>query len=189
MCIRMLYLNDMNKRGQFFLVAAIIIIGFIVSIATATNTIKVGPDNEAFYDLSKEVGFETKRVLDYGVYTPTEEGTFELTRDFLEQYADYLAQDQVVFIYGDSSELQALNFEGNIEEGFVGISTGIGIEPTGIILYDLIGRPLTLNHDLPNNRVIVDVNGINYDFDLREGQDFFFVIVKHEDGEKFVAAG
>jgi len=176
-----------NKRGQFFILAAMIIIGVVVSLATAVNSIEVGNDNEAFYDLAlREVGPETKRVLDYGVFNTVD--TNSLIEDFLTEYANYIAKEEVLFVYGDRG---GVNFTGLsfIAEsvGQVGIFTG-GIpetvtiqgttEDTAVVLYDNI-----------NEKITVEINGIFYEFNLRDGQNFFFVIIKEENDEKFVATG
>ena len=48
-------IQKMNKRGQFFLIAAIIIVGVVVGLASVVNTVRVGGQNEAFYKLAEEI--------------------------------------------------------------------------------------------------------------------------------------
>lgn len=181
----------MNKRGQIFLMAAIIIIGVIVGVSTISTEVEVGNSGEAFYDLSEEVGFETKRVLDYGIFNSEnldyllggEEGGEE---GFFSKYIDYLGREQVVLIVGDASDMIVYYFlkDGS---GNVGINTGgqdISINP--IIPFFESGEA-NVNSD--GTSVTVLISGIDYEFDLRDGENFFFVIIKHEDGEKFVAVG
>jgi len=175
----------MDKRGQFFLIAAIVIIGSVIGLATTVNSIKTGNDNKAFYNLGKEIGFETKRVLDYGVVR--KEDVLDLSRTFLEQYKNYIAQEQVVFIFGDENEMQALFFE-NSQSGSVGISTGTQISGT-ITIEDLVGRLADVDYTQGSETVSVLIKDINYDFRLKQGQNFFFVIIKEQDGERFVVKG
>ena len=174
----------MNKRGQFFLIAAVIISALIISLATAVNFVNVEDDNEAFYDLADEVKFETKRVLDYGVFNPSQD-TLELTRSFLLEYATYISQEQVVFLYGDrDGVIRALAFEE--QSGHVGINTGTPVSGT-VSVSDLVGREAEIERQ--NGIVNVKINEVVYDFNLKEGQNFFFVIIKEQDDEKFVAKG
>src|SRR3989344_1943658 len=118
----------MNQRGQFFLMAAIIIAGILFGITSITNVARGGSEQRAFYDLSEEVNFETKRVLDYGVYNDRDLDS--LLNSFLANYSEYIAQERVLFVFGnkDSEQLSGIFFkrEGNL--GYSGISTGAGAD-------------------------------------------------------------
>ena len=89
--------------------AAIVIIAVIIGLASVANSVKTSDNDEAFYDLSREISYETKAVLDYGVYTKADTPT--LVEGFLEEYANYISQDQVIFIFGNSQKLDALSSE------------------------------------------------------------------------------
>ena len=177
----------MNKRGQFFLIAAIIIAVLVIGLAAVINTVVVGDSNEAFYDLADEVGSETKQVLDYGTFNfDTQEDLDNLTKGFLETYADYISQEEVLFIYGDASNIKALVFnDAKIGE----VILNIGERTSNIVIQQRTGDEADVIHDDINNRITVDVRGIEYEFDLRQGQNFFFVIIKEQDDERFVARG
>ena len=173
--------------------AAIIIVSLVIGLATAVNSVRVGDSNKAFFRLGDEIGFETKRVLDYGVFNEQEIGP--LMRGYLENYTNYIAQEEVLFIYGDSSSLQALFFVNN--SGDVGISTG-GIPGVVTIQYTT-GDEAEVNQsdddgDGDIDRVSVLIEDITYEFNLRQGTNFFFVIIKDEETgdreiERFVAKG
>jgi len=176
----------MNKRGQVFLMAAVIIAGLIIGISNIETDVKLGNSNEAFYDLSEEVGFETKRVLDYGVFK--EENLKELLAGgsgFFRDYIDYLGNEQVVLIVGNSSNMKVHWF--TEVSGNIGISTGGDAVNFDVEITDLRGRKADVSKD--GESVEVVINEITYEFNLRDGENFFFVIIKHEDGEKFVAKG
>ena len=173
----------MNKRGQVFLMAAILIAGIVVGISAIDTETETGSSNEAFYDLSEEVGFETKRVLDYGVFSvgnPLQE-----VEGFFLKYQDYIAREQVVLVVGDSSNMKVYYFSDN--NGEVGISTGGGGSTFNIPITDFGGWDAEVSADGALVNAIIDE--ITYEFSLRDGQNFFFVIIKHEDEEKFVATG
>ncbi len=175
----------MNNRGQFFLITAIIVIGIIIGFASAVNSINVGDKNEVFYDLADEVNFETKKVLDYGVYNgKNEEEKNELVRSFISKYSDYFSQEQLVFIYGDKDGLDAFYFVKD-PAGSVGINTGTPIN-SAIPITDVKGRTAIVEKD-SEDIVSVNINDIPYQFELKQGENFFFVLVKDVDGEKFVA--
>ena len=163
--------------------AAIIIVGVIVGVSSISTDAVVGDSNEAFYDLSEEVGFETKKVLDYGVFD--QNNAFLKVEDFFEKYIDYIGKEQVVLVVGDSADMRVYYFTGI--PGNIGINTGGANIGTGIQIYDLEENEAYVSKT--GDSVSVLISGINYEFNLRDGQNFFFVIIKHEEGEKFVATG
>ena len=59
----------MNKRGQFFLIAALVIAGIIITLTSINFSTKT-PEvkTTAVYDLSKEINFESNSLIDYGVF-------------------------------------------------------------------------------------------------------------------------
>lgn len=58
----------MNKRGQIFLLAAVIISVVVLSLGATTNRVLVNSEPEDFYKLSYEVKRESSAVLDYEIY-------------------------------------------------------------------------------------------------------------------------
>lgn len=172
-----------NKGGQIFLIAAIVIIGIIIGLVTVVNVVRVGNENKAFYDLAEEVGFETKQVLDYGVYQSEETGP--LVESFLTNYSNYIAQERVLFIFGNKTNVTGLFFN-NTQTGGVGINYG-GI-PGTISIRDITQETAVVDHDQATGKITVTINEIPYIFDLKPGQNFFFVIIKDENEESFVAA-
>lgn len=180
----------MNKRGQLFIIAAIIIVSAISGLTGIANYAEAGDSQRAFYDLSEEVGFESKRVLDWGTFN--EEDIDELTKSFLANYSDYIGQKEVIFISGDreSVNFQALIYE---DEGIGSVGLETGRLNRGIEIDRRRGRTadvgLTVGGRDMENKALVFIDGIGYDFNLKEGQNFFFVIIKDEENERFVAKG
>ena len=171
----------MNKRGQFFLIATIIIVSLIIGLATSINSVKVGSANEAFFRLGDEVKYEGDRVFDYGTYNAAD--TDLLIQEFLETYANYIAQEEILFIYGNENYLTGLIFTNNVT-GSVGIDTG-GI-PNEITIQEIIGQIAKVTVD-DEGKIIVEIDGISYIFKPRQGENFFVLMRKNQDGEKFVA--
>lgn len=171
----------MNKRGQFFLIAALITVGVLFGVTSIINSVQGRQQNERFYDLSGEIDFEAKRVIDYGVYWE-DQGTDELVNKFLENYADYINQDKVLFVFGNAQGLQGLYFSNN-PVGVVGVS--LGSSPVIVPIQHTTGAVAEVTRE--NNIVNVKIDDITYSFSLLEGQNFFFVIEKEENDNVFVA--
>ena len=175
----------LNKRGQVFLMAAVIIAGVVLGAAKIVNSAKSGNDQEAFYDLTEEIDFETKRVLDYGVINSVflQDSDIE---NFLSRYNEYIGSEEVVFIFGDSSgDFKAIHYGTINPFNAVSLNTGSAIP---------VSQPLTLTTTTivdvisNNNAITVRIRGIDYTFNLQPGQNFYFVLIEDRNGEKFVAA-
>ncbi|MDP4039460.1 MAG: hypothetical protein Q8P57_02685 [Candidatus Pacearchaeota archaeon] len=172
----------MNKRGQVFLMAAVIIAGLVLGASRTVNYAHIGNNQEAFYDLSEEIDFEAGRVLDYGVINNLNPRTKLIS--FLDEYTEYIGKEEFVFVYGDINNLQAINYETIEYPNSILLITGSG---EGISFP--ISKTLQTNTNAfsDGEEVRVKVREITYTFNLKPGYNFYIVIIKGEGGEKFVA--
>lgn len=169
----------MNKRGQVFLMAALIIAGILISVVRISNESIAREKPEAFFDLSDEISFETKRVLDYGVIN-AEPDVGSLASQLLSNYSDVIGNQDVAFVYGNGINVFAYYYQ--------------SINVIGVTLFDGITFPITIQsgsqieaeYSSSSNNVRIRIDGVDYTFDLKPGQNFYFVLAKDEDGEKFV---
>jgi len=167
----------MNKRGQFYLLAAIIIITVIVGIATVSNVV-TKKEEVRLYDLKDELNIESGEVLEHGTFYGEER-----IDEFVGDYKEYVGDDKdLLFVYGDSNELKVTSYR---LETTGEISIGIGGSESGIETYDIFSESLTINPG-GEEQVIVTLNNINYDFELKPGQNFFFVISQELEGEQHI---
>ncbi len=114
----------MDKRAQFFLVAALIISGIVLSLAAVYNSTKVQKEDTQFYDLSSEIGAESSKVIDYGVYNSAD--TTKIIQNFTSVYADEignLGNETLIFLYGDSTNVAYTLYQPQ-NQGSVGFGTG-----------------------------------------------------------------
>lgn len=116
----------MNKRGQFYLVAALIIITITASIVTYRSYIKTTPVSYKVYDLGNELDLETAEVLDYGIYTGAQQqAIMESWAGNFSEYAETGEQDFVFLYIDENGNLQGTRY--TLEEtGDVSISFGGG---------------------------------------------------------------
>lgn len=174
----------MHKRGQLFIVAALIIAGALYSLTATMNRVQINPSNNAFYDLSKEIDFESKRVIDFGVIK--NENVTEFLEDFSDSYIPVIGQDKVLFVFGNASSLYGIYYRtGGV--GSVGINTGAG-STTSIALTSSVPQT-TADLEIGNDRrnVIVALDGIKYPFMLKAGENFFLVIIQERNEEAYAA--
>lgn len=171
----------MNKRGQFFLVAAIIIVGMVIGLAAIVNTAKTNPEDETFESLSKEISYETKQVIDYGVYNnlPVE----DLTTSFLANYSLSLADEEALFIFGQKSDPKALFFSGSENVG----SVSLGSPGSQVSVSITSAGTSEAEVEISGDEAKVNINNIDYSFKMKEGENFHAIIIKNEGGERIVA--
>ena len=97
--------NKMNKRAQFFLLAAVIISVVVLSLGVTTNRAIVNREPDELYDFNYEVQRESGASLDYSIYTEIEGSEDELDR-FVELLArkakDKNPDVNFIIIYGSS---------------------------------------------------------------------------------------
>ena len=179
----------MNKKGQFFLIAAVVIVGILVTLS-AINIYTRAPVKEdtAFYDLSREINYESNKLIDYGVYKA--DISSEINKSINALISNYSAANpdtDMLFVYGNDKFLSSI-FYNRTSSGFEGIGTGggagIGLEQSTTISS---GITPTRASDNANN-VSVNLGGeAPLNFVLQPGENFFIVLKKETEGETLVA--
>ncbi|MEK6915959.1 MAG: hypothetical protein AABW89_05465 [Nanoarchaeota archaeon] len=169
----------MNKRGQVFLMAALIIVGILISLSRISNESTSGKKPEAFFDLADEIDFETKRVLDYGVIN-SQTNISDLASQLLTKYGETIGNHDVAFVYGDYNNVYAYYYE-NVNVVAVSI-----LSNNFVTLRIANGREIDVRRSQVDNTATVRIGDVDYLFDLKPGQNFYFILAKEENGEKFV---
>ena len=200
-----------SKRGQFYLMAAIIIVGLLIAVVTITNfaITKESPDEIKIYQLSQDLKLEGEQVINFGIISQQEINNVLTT--FTKEYGAYISnkENDVYFIYGDKKGINVigytledlggigLDFGGNkITFDIVGetVSTknfdfskledlqtlfGCDITPSSggsKSLSDISCDELAKDGTLTETNIIVDVANTKYPFQVKEGENFFFVV-------------
>ncbi len=176
-----------NRRGQFYLIAAIIIIAVIITVFTVTNYISK-KETIKLFDLGEELSIESENVLDYGVYNSFNEDQMDdLVTDLTEKYADYAGEDKnLYFVFGDRQEIKVIAYQTLTEEVSISIDEGTSSplvinEETGVGSATIPGTNI--------NNIVITVADHEYEFALRHGENFYFVISQEISGEKHVVTG
>lgn len=145
-----------NKIGQFYLMTALIIITLIVSIIAIYNY-SSRKEYSRVHDLAEELKVESGKVLDYGAINEVYPWD-----SFTNNFTDYAGKDiEITYVTGNSSDYSAF-------------------------YYDQIGVKQNTTFYFVNPTLTVTHNNANYTFNLREGQNFYFVISQHIGDEYYV---
>ena len=159
-----------SKLGQFYLIAAVLIIVIIVGFVTISNYSRGKRSSVKIYDLGDELGIESQNVIDYGTFKGVEMNS--LLTEFVESYKNYAGEGKnLYFIFGDLGSLQVKAYEELVEVAF---------------------NSSDIREDGDNINVIIkdsDGGEIEYQFDLKAEDNFYFVVSQEIGGEKHVVTG
>ena len=172
----------MNKRGQIYLIAALVIVGLIIGFIMVSNFALRGKDVN-IRDLGEELGIESEHVLDYGIlkFGNSEGDLQDLVLEFSHEYAQYAGEGKnLYFIYGDEEEVKIIKYEDVLNE--------IGVVAGDTESKVIIKRSVRKIETEKNERIakIKVRGGQEYDFDLKEGDNFYFIISQEVGGEHHV---
>jgi hypothetical protein len=173
----------MRKRGQFYLLAAIILIAVIVGFAGISNYTSKNAYTEV-YDLEKELEIEGSSVLDYGIYSPDVDDVNEIINNFVLDYSSYSDETDrdIFFIYG------------NKDDDFITIKTVETVNVGGVYLGsagESIDAEVPIDGTITpsGGKVEIEIEGNTYEFDLKPGENFYFIIIQDVDEERYVITG
>jgi hypothetical protein len=177
-----------NKRGQFFLIAALVIAGIIITLTTINISTKTSETKTtAVYDLSKEINYEEGSLIDYVVFQATSPSAISASVQALA--SNYSAENpsaDLLIVYGNTTNYNVTLYN-KTSTGSV-CSTGLtGCSPqssgrVGTPPYSSIWQGNSKNVTVQLDRET------NLTFTLPPtGQDFFIVLKKKVGGETIIA--
>ena len=191
-----------NKRGQFFLLAAVIISAVIISLSVGTNRVVMNEEPGAFYDFSYEVKREVGSVLDYEVYSGFD-GDANLT-----EFVDLLAKEieerspgsDFIFIYGNGTDMKVDNYgsdsvyaDGVEIEGLnagatsrICLGQACQVVNGGIGDFDSPDVVFVTDRSLGVNVIVIDVEGNRFDFTSSEYRQVIFIMQKNVGGDRHI---
>mgnify|MGYP001592509560 CR=1 FL=1 len=174
-----------NKKGQFYLVAAILIVLAISGIASVKTYTTIKSEPRKIQDIGSELREETTRIVDYGVYS--KQNLTRLLNNFTDsEFAPYFLKKtentNIVFIYGDADELYSVQYTPEYTGTIYATLGGVVSEWQTIGTY--VNR--TRITDDGDNLVTVTILNRNFDFEIKENEMFYFLITQEKDGEIYV---
>jgi len=174
----------MNKKAQFYLIAAIIIVMAISGIASVKTYAIATAEPRKIKDIGSELREESARIIDYGIYS--KENLTRILNNFTdEDFAPYFLKKtegtNIVFVYGNKDELYSVQYNPDYT-GAVFATIG-GVAPTWEMPTIIPNRTLL---DTSGDEVIVEILNREFSFKIRENEMFYFVITQEREGEIYV---
>jgi hypothetical protein len=173
----------MQKKGQMYIVAALIIASLIIGLSSIYNYARSTKEDTSIFDLSKEIDYETSRVIDSGVFN---QENFSINVDSISKYyADLNPHSELITLTGnlESSEIIAHHYKLD-QTGTVCIQTGAC---SGLNFFTKI-KQTPIQIPSGNQVQVVLDQGETYDFELKTGENFYIVLIKEDENEKIVAS-
>jgi hypothetical protein len=191
-----------NKRGQFFLLAAVILSVVLVSLSTTVNYANTNKEPDKFYDLSYEIKQEGGEVINYGVYSSQDiNGVVQTYTNNVSQYiADMDPDTEIYFIYGNSSSVIVDNYAKTGVNGGLGCAERInsttmlnlggtsvssGLKPVSVGDSGL-SCIQTVNLSGNSNKLNLKISNQTYNFALTSDQQFLIITKKKVGNETYI---
>jgi hypothetical protein len=176
-----------DKRGQFYIIAAVIIVSVIIGLMS-TSYVRTSNEKVKIYDLGNELKLESAKVIDYGINTNMDQST--ISQSWAANFSAYsqsslLEGEKVVFVYGTPDDIRYAEFI-KADLGTIGLGeSGVSNEAQQFKAYSCAGSgdgsKTLCTISSGRDRVELDIpkeDGTysNYTFELKQGQNFYIVL-------------
>jgi len=145
----------MNKRGQFYLIAAIAIIALIIGLVLIGNSSSSQKSNRVDV-VASELSIESAKFFDRAAISSNYNWN-----EFTANFSDYESDVNIVYITGTLSSYEVYKYDNGVKNTTITNSLNSGI--------------LTITYD-----------GSDYNFKMREGQNFYYILTQYVSGAKYV---
>jgi len=165
-----------NKRGQFFIIFAVILGIIILSTANVFNIIiRTGKENtqKNFDLLCENYKYEIFKISEYSITnTDKEKSEYTLIKEFTEQFVQNSDYFKLIYVYGNQTNISVYNLLGeDIIITFTATSITI---PKGE--FQNFGGVFSE----------VTIEKFNKHYDISKDKRFWFVALIEKDGEEYI---
>ncbi len=193
-----------QKRGQFFLIAAVVIIVVTISIMTISNYTQ-STEQTNIEDLGDEMEIESTRILDYWASNEkTDEELDELMETFIENYVQNLDNNKnIYFIFGNrekvhfrgyqlaTPECVCLTINSTIPDTTHTCQEMVGLTPECIIPQVSSNREDGITQDFEASESVIEgvttsIEDGDYLTMISPGENFYFILWENTGGEKHI---
>ncbi len=148
-----------NKKGQYYLIAAMVIITILSVLISTSNYSKIKTQG----NINKEgesLQIESEKLMDYIIFNKEDK-----IEDFMKDYSNYLGESyRIYFITKKDGTLKAYDDEGN----------------------EMNKNNLIEKNEKAILQVPIEKNELtNYSFNLKRGNNLYYIIIKEKEGEKY----
>ena len=117
----------MNKKAQFFLIAALIIAGAIIGLGTVYNTSQIEESDAEVLEFTDELSAELQQIQDAGTFTGNDTVEVEMEK-LITFYQKQSPDSDLIILYGNEDGLVQLGEDTTGEDLTVTENAIIGLE-------------------------------------------------------------
>mgnify|MGYP001318495274 CR=1 FL=1 len=166
------------KRGQFYLLATIILIIIIAGFAGIVN-FSQKKTNINFSYIKDEIEIESEKVLDYALNN--NKTISDILTNFTKIYSTYSDADNLYFLFGNKDSMTFAGYK-KLDSGSVFIN--IQNASQEIILNKNVYFSQSFSE--PKTNMTITIEQAEYLFTLSPGENFYFIVSKEIESEKHV---
>ncbi len=199
-------LFPLEKRGQFYLVAAVVIIAIVVGFATISNLLQKEQVNEV-ENIGEDLSLEMQKIYEAGLEQDLDDSDInDMLENFTKVYANETDLDvDFYFVFGDENSLTVSAYreseitEEEINEQEEDDQTTSDEERSSIVKIktsewdknDLeVPRKDYVKKDgiSPSYEKIISLDVMNFqkDFTITNGKNFHFIVFYEDKGERHI---
>lgn len=169
-----------GKRGQFYLIAILVIISLLIGFLTVENYL-TNTRLDKVNQISAEIDIEKSYVLDYIV--DKDDATSETTLvDFSDKYIQRLGLDKdIFFVVGKPNSIKIVG--NRVSQETIQYNIGSGFQ--NLNDEDEFERDLSPSND----QIIFRFPEGDYSFDLNSGQNIYYLIKYNYNEEVYIIHG
>jgi hypothetical protein len=168
----------MNKRGQFYLIAAIIILSATVGFFVVSNYVSSDQNSNIYYQ-KDEIAIESQRVINYGIFNQNTNAQMEKNLYSLANlYINSNQQNNWYFVFNGTSGLNFTAYQSFPTKVKIGNSQ-VNI-PKGKVYSQYLNSEVST--------FSISVNNYNYTFPI-SSENFFYIISSQSGGQNYTASG
>jgi hypothetical protein len=157
----------MFKKGQFFIIAALVIVVIIASLGIVYNSSKSNEESTVVYDFAQTAVFEGSEVVDWVEYNGNSANLEGFISKLANDYSISNPDSEFIFIFGDGKSVKWT----------CDTSGGSDLLGSGARYCSKTPKPggATKSNDLYTVR-FKDGDSVKYEFKNRPGMPFYVVI-------------
>jgi hypothetical protein len=175
-----------RKRGQYYLISAIVISMILIGYAVISNYSKIIGHTKT-YDLAEELEIESANVLDYGIYNEDIgiEQMQSLLEGFIEAYSEIGEIEELYFIFGNADQIIFMGYQQLQDKILIRVAVDEDeYHPLQIGKKEVGHKAFTSEEDIEEVKVVISED--EYEFELEEGENFYFILSQVIGGEEYV---
>lgn len=162
----------MDKRGQFFLIAALVVILTLTGLNTVYNFLNSSPEDNSAKNLATEMNYEMKQIIDNGFYTLSIENITYNINHTLNLYSSLHPEAEFAIFYGSDSDALSSN---------LGFRVYHAVNETRREI-----RILQMLSASNQAKITLDEND-EYLFNITQGQNLFIIVKIKNNQERVVS--